>query len=511
MNKGRIYGFLAAAVFLSFGAQLFFSGPAPGADPLVKTTTPIKRLVVIFQENVSFDHYFATYPKAANPPGEPAFKPLPGTPSINGLTGPLIAANPNSARPFRLGRNEAVTCDQNHEYTAEQKAYNAGLVDRFVEFAGATYSDCDPRVVMGYFDGNTVTALWNYAQRFAMSDNFYASTFGPSTPGALNLVSGQTHGATPSALEYRGEPVVVEGTVVGDPQPKFDDCSKRETVEMSGRNIGNLLNDGGVTWGWFSAGFRPTGRSGSGRAVCASTHAGSDGRPKGDYIPHHEPFQYYESTANARHLAPESAATVGKNDRANHQYDLEDFWDAARINNIPAVSFLKAPAYRDGHAGYSDPLAEQVFIVSTVNRLQGLKEWKEMAVVIAYDDSDGWYDHVMPPIVNRSNVPSADALTGPGSCGGPPKDGYQGRCGLGPRLPLIIVSPFSKTNFVDHSVTDQTSILRFIEENWSLGTIGNGSFDAAAGSLDNMFDFSSKKPGRALILDETTGEPVKQR
>jgi phospholipase C len=100
------------------------------------TATPIKHLVVIFQENVSFDHYFGTYPVAKNPPGEPAFTPAPNTPSVNGLTGGLLSANPNSHNPFRLDRSQASTCDQDHDYTPEQQAFESGLMDKFPEFAG---------------------------------------------------------------------------------------------------------------------------------------------------------------------------------------------------------------------------------------------------------------------------------------------------------------------------------------------------------------------------------------
>src|SRR5690242_15719171 len=130
------------------------------------TTTPIKHLVVIYQENVSFDHYFATYPHALNPPGDPEFRARAGTPNVNGLTGPLLANNPNSTQPFRLPRSRAATCDQGHEYKAEQEAYNRGLVDRAVESTGTGQktasgkTQCSARDVMGYFDGNTVTALW---------------------------------------------------------------------------------------------------------------------------------------------------------------------------------------------------------------------------------------------------------------------------------------------------------------------------------------------------------------
>src|SRR5205085_1476845 len=126
------------------------------------------------------------------------------------------------------------TCDQEHEYTSEQKAAHAGLMDKFVEFTGNGEKGCDPNLVMGYYDGNTVTALWNYAQHYAMSDNFFGTQFGPSTPGAINLVSGQTHGAVPETAIAWGAEAVTHGTMVGDPQPEFDVCASSPRVRMNG-------------------------------------------------------------------------------------------------------------------------------------------------------------------------------------------------------------------------------------------------------------------------------------
>ena len=469
------------------------------------TTTPVKHLVVIFQENVSFDHYFATYPSAANPSGERPFFARPDTPSVNGLRGALLTANPNAGPPFRFSRAQAVTCDQDHDYTAEQAAFDFGLMDKFVEFAGNGGTGCDAKQVMGYYDGNTVTAMWSYAQHFSMSDNSFGTTFGPSTPGALNLISGQTHGATPAAIA--GD--VVGGTVIGDPDPAGDDCSnpKRAQVTLSGRNVGNLLDEHGITWGFFEGGFRPTSWTDKGIAICGSTHTGLAGK-SGDYIPHHQPFQYYASTLNPHHLPPTSTAMIGKSDRAHHQYDLVDFWDAVDHGHMPAVSYLKAAAFQDGHAGYSDPLDEQTFLVETINRLQKSPEWDETAVIIAYDDSDGWYDHVMAPIVMQSST-AADGLTGPGACGVTAAGSIGGRCGYGPRLPLLVVSPFARVNSVDHALSDQSSILRFVEDNWKLGRIGDQSFDALAGSLDNLFDFDRSHRAPRLFLDPTTGQPTR--
>ncbi len=531
-----------AAIAVLLAAAVSTAAAAPVELPA--TATPIKHLVVIFQENVSFDHYFATYPHAANSPGEPVFHALPGTPTINGLSGSLLTSNPNrlNARngvgavdPFRLDRSQAATADQDHDYGPEQAAFHAGLMDLFPLSVGKGNQPTLPALpanpstttglVMGYYDGNTVTALWNYAQHFAMSDNFYGTTFGPSTVGAINLVSGQTNGITEAANGSLDEDAIADGaggkTLIADPQPLHDVCSTREQVAMGGRNIGDLLNDAHVSWGWFEGGFDLSVVNRNGTTGCErSSPSIVTGKPKVDYLPHHQPFQYYASTANPTHARPASVAGIGHDrDPANHQYDLDDFYRAVRAGNFPAVVFLKAAAVQDGHAGYSTPLDEQMFIVRAINFLQTTPDWKNTAVVIVYDDSDGWYDHQMPPIVNQSSS-AADALTAPGACG----DGRtalsgvannvahaQGRCGYGPRLPLLVVSPWARRNFVDHGVTDQTSIIRFVEDNWLHGQrIGQGSFDALANPIDAMFDFDSRAAGRAgrkLILSETTGQP----
>jgi phospholipase C len=470
------------------------------AQSASNTATPIKHLVVIYQENVSFDHYFGTYPNAANLRAEPPFRPAPDTPSANGLTPALLTRNPNASNPFRLDRSQAVTCDQRHDYKPEQQAFDAGRMDKFVQYTGSQTPGCDPKQVMGYYDGNTVTGLWNYAQNFALSDNSYSSTFGPSTPGALNLISGQTHGATPPALPEK----TANGTVIGDADPAHDDCSKGKTLSMSGKNIGDDLNERGLKWGWFEGGFKPT-QTMALTAFCGSSHKNIDGTRVADYEAHHEPFQYYSQTANPHHLPPSSQASIGESDQANHQYDVSNFWQAADANNLPDVSFLKAPAYEDAHAGYSDPLDEQRFLADTINRLQRLPSWGDTAVVVAYDDSDGWYDHQMSPIVNPSSDPTNDALYGNGLCGRPAPGSYQDRCGHGPRQPLLIISPFAKPNFIDHSSTDQASIPRFVEDNWHLGRISDQSYDQTAGSLDSMFDFAHPRPQRVFI-DPATGE-----
>ena len=166
---------------------------------------------------------------------------------------------------------------------------------------------------MGYYDGNTVTALWNYAQHFAMNDNSYNTQFGPSTPGALNVISGQTNGAiAATSLNGPSSAVIADGvgglTVIGDYDPLADVCCSSSTgyhADLSGKNIGDLLNAAGLSWGWFQGGFDLTAKNPNGTSGCGrSTVSPITGLTAADYSPHHQPFQYYQSTKNPTHARP---------------------------------------------------------------------------------------------------------------------------------------------------------------------------------------------------------------
>jgi phospholipase C len=521
----RTAGLAVVGATALLGAGILAGSPAIASpDHSSTTSTPIKHLVVIFNENVSFDHYFGTYPSAANTDGTP-FQAAAKTPKANTLVSSgTLTDNPNLYPPKRLTPAQAVTCDQNHGYSAEQQAVDNGKMDLFVQKTSTdtcTGQFGAPGLAMDYYDGNTVTGLWNYAQNYAMSDNSWDTTFGPSTPGALNLISGQTHGGTafdpktgavlPASTAVSSPNAKGVGTVIGDPDPVYDDCSDNNHVStsalvgMSGQNVGDLLNKQGVTWGWFQGGFTPTtawdGKAGD-YAKCDATTANIAGATPKDYSPHHSPFQYYKSTSNPHHLAPSSEAAIGRTDQANHQYDLTSFDAALQHDNLPAVSFLKAPEAQDGHASYSDPVDEQKFLVNEINAIQKSDSWSSTAVVVAYDDSDGWYDHVAPKVTNGSNDPATDSTV----CTTVKKTagGYADRCGPSQRLPLLVISPYAAQNHVDHTQTDQASILRFIETNWSTGRIGDSSFDQRSGSLGGMFDWSHPQQ-RQVLLSPTTG------
>ncbi|MGI8802861.1 MAG: phospholipase C [Solirubrobacteraceae bacterium] len=626
-KRAAAAGVTAACVLGGAAASAHSGGVHAAQAAGASTATPIKHLVVIFQENVSFDHYFGTYPHAANTSGQPsgdrrdarvralldslglsnAANLLPaahGT-TVNGLAntpglgghGKLLENNPNrdaagrQVNPRRLDPaniNDVLTCDESHNYNTEQKAFDGGLMDKFVTTlgtAGGTNGPgqpCKATDVMNYYDGNTVTGLWNYASRFAMSDNSFGTTFGPSSPGAINLVSGNTGTVdkTINGADSDGD-TVPNGqggrSLIEDPQPYYDDCSSRDAVSLNGANLGDRLNAAGVSWGWFQGGFRPTTtyaqatggtqptstftpdqfkgkfavKPASDQGLCNAVHpvgaaiggtgglvaGGTNYGNKDDYIPHHEPFQYYASTANPHHLAPASLAAIGTDaqtvtggvpqfDTANHQYDTSDFDSLVGAiahgyvspDRLPGVSFLKAPGYQDGHPGYSDPLDEQQFIANEINALQHTPDWASTAVVIAYDDSDGWYDHAYSGVHNPSNTSQVatppgpqDFLSGAGLCGpatATPLAGQAGRCGYGPRTPLLVISPWAKKGFVDHALTDQASILKFAEDNWGLPRIA-GSYDAIAGSLNSLFSFRGTRGANSpLLIDPTTGQPT---
>jgi len=608
------------------------------------TTTPIKHVVVIFQENVSFDHYFATYPHAANTDGQP-FKAAKNTPAVDGLlpatdpsipaslqhTTNLLYSNPNSSQPARFDSSPTglagspggqLTCDQDHNYSDEQQAFDNGNMDRFVQSVGQGNGNspfgtpCTPATVMDYYDGNTVTGLWNYAQHYAMSDNSFGTTFGPSAPGAINLVAGDTgnvdmtHLANNPSIATSTSPnadITADGlggySLTSDAQPYYDDCSTRDAAALSGTNIGDELNAAGLSWGWFQGGLRPsasyqealaaTGKTGqpdstftpdefssyygnaanrpahsSNQNLCDSVHPvgvalGGTGQwgYKDDYIPHHEPFQYYASTANPHHLTIPTGSggqdtlaglqQIGKDTQSyvggvpqfntpNHQYDTSDFNQLVEAINrrelpgsaLPAVSFLKAPGYQDGHAAYSDPEDEQQFVAGVINALMRSPDWKNTVVMVNWDDSDGWYDHAYSGVTNPSLSP-ADNLTNTsltvstsgtsGQCGPSPQEpfgplaGEQGRCGFGPRLPMMVISPYAKKNAVDHNLSDQASMINFVEYNWGLAGIPGSTDQVLAGKdasegvpfdLAGTLEFAGKRDGK-LYLNPTTGQQQK--
>jgi phospholipase C len=611
-ESGARYMFRRALLPIPFAAALFVLAacgnsnnntppPAAASSPAgaavspqdsLATATPIKHLVVIFGENRSFDHYFGTYPTAQNPSGEPAFTPAAGTPTPNNLEqGTLLSTNPNlnpnnsasfstipagggaavvttsvPMAPFRLDRSQANTEGQNHNYTAEQLAYDNGAADLFPLYTGnntvsTTGAFGEQGLVVGFYDGNTVAAMWNYAQHFALNDNAYTDTYGPSTPGAIEVISGQNNGIVPANGAAQVGNIIPDNasgfTLIGDTDPTGDICntstaSGQGQFGPNNKNIGDLLNAKNITWGGFMGGFDTTAKNENGTTGCKrTTFSGTLNSSPTDYVPHHNWFQYYPTTANLAHTRPTSVALVGMTDPkdstatpVHHEYDVNDFFAAVEAGNFPSVSYIKAPSIGDAHPGNSDPLDEQAFDVKVVNFLMQQPDWKNTAVIITYDDSDGWYDHryIAPktsssdteqvqggynigaqtpagPAVNGAQgvATGADQVNGVGSCNAPgsvPGVGVtgatvNGRCGPGTRVPFLVISPFAKVNTIDDTQISQASVVKFIEDNWLGGQrIGNGSNDATTGSIMSMFNFTTTAPNAPLYLDPAIGTPL---
>jgi phospholipase C len=274
-------------------------------------------------------------------------------------------------------------------------------------------------------------------------------------------------------------------------------------------------------------GFDTTAKNANGTTGCArSTVSPNTNRTVVDYIPHHAWFQYFPTTQNPAHTRPSSVAMIGHDEPTldaqgttpvHHQYDYNDFVAAVSAGNFPSVSYIKAPAVSDAHPGNSNALDEQLFVTKVLNFLQQQPDWKNTAVILTYDDSDGWYDHQAPNVLNSSADPTADQLNGAGVCTGPnakPAAGVtsspvNGRCGPGTRVPFILISPYAKVNYVDSTPITQASVVRFIEDNWLSGQrLGGGSNDAIAGSILAMFDFNSPPHNTPVYLDPTMGTQV---
>ena len=605
------------------------------------TTTPIKHVILVTLENVSFDNMFGTYPIAQNLPGEIPFFPLPGTKvpdnllTIDPLTGTNYLTNNRNVgqngtghvNPQRLAPDQELTNFESNGYTRTQIDVHNGLMDHYVlgqktpppipvffipnQTFDATYGQ-GANIVMDYWDGNSFTGLWNYAQHYAINDRCFATGYGESVVGAINWVSGNNSGIVPEfpdlLIDVRLLQAIAD-TFSANPQlpplpkeqqfvkwgfvlsqldnvvlynwiaPKNDlsillflvvyfelivpkIASLVPPVTFPGvsgivqfaqqftsnlicpkhKNIGDLLNKKDVTWGSFMSGWRtPLSPTQPNQIVIPwavlfgvvlgqpalvpqleaiipnfndfsfnfSSHLSANPiPPRGSggllirTIVGPQPdfditgFLYYASTTNFHVNPPSSIANVGQTDAANHNYEYNTvFFQALAAGILPAVSYIRLPAYQSGHPLSSDAYDNQLGIVSLINTIMASPFWKETAIFLQWDESNGSYDHVPPPLV-RSSDEFADPkgeIARRGEKAGIKE--FPLRAGYGPRIPFLLISPWAKENYISHCITDQTSIIKFIEDNWQLGKIGKCSYDKIAGKVNDMFDFN---PNRTL-------------
>ncbi len=463
----------------------------------------VKYVFVIYQENRSFDSYFGTFPGAEGIYSS-ASTATPGyTETIENVDGTY-----STVSPFRIGPAQyaADTDDVGHSHATLIKKMDVGptgpRMDRFAlaEEQNHVAAGAKPtlaakqfgELAMAYEDCDTIPLLWNYANRFTLFDHIFQSHVGPSTLGALEIVSGQvgetqyglhpSEGYTGNGNSGAGVPVTNDanpawgpgvassgnqlnltfatlpltlagktatGLVTGDKTAATDFADVQDDL-----NAIRGLNQTPRPWGWFQEGYdKEPGETGS--------------NSLGRYIPHHNGPQYFGYLANS-------------SERAN-LHGLGNFYSALGAGTLPAQGglFYVKGGYQnilnlkpadpkaslatvfpgdDDHPGYSDAQISEANVAELVNRIAASKYWSQSAIIVTWDDSEGDYDHVPPPLFE----------TGPGS-GNAPAD----ELANGPRVPLIVISPFSKTNQVIHSYGTQGSVVKFIDEVFNLTPLGD--------------------------------------
>ncbi len=425
---------------------------------------PIDHLVILFLENHTFDNLYGLFPGANGllapgamvtqvDKGGVPYATLP--PVVNPYPSPVPDPRfprdlPNA--PFRL--DGYVPLDQTlpspiHRFYQHQLQINGGRMDGYVAW---TDSGALP---MGYND-TTKLPLYPYARDYTLADNFFTGAFGGSMLNHFWLICAATL-VWPNApadkvarpeLDAAGHlvglvadgDVTPDGYVVNDVQPFFTpfEAGTPEGERMPPQTmptIGDRLSEAGVSWAWYAGGWDD--------AVA--------GRPAPTFVFHHQPFSYFTNFGD------------GTPGRAAHLKDETAFLASLEDGTLPAVSFVKPLGLYDEHAGYAKIEASERHAVEVIERVKASRYWERAAIVLTYDDFGGWYDHVAPPAVDR---------WGPGG-----------------RVPMLVVSPWARRGFVDHTPYDHTSILRFIEWRWGVAPLTNR--DAYAYNLLPAFDFGT--------------------
>jgi phospholipase C len=463
-------------------AMLFGTAWSAGAESDNGTHSPIKHTIILYQENISFDHYFGTYGHGSN--GIPAGSTLTHTDGIQ-TWGPYA--------PTQLsGTTQSRTCDVDHNYSNMIRMVDHGVMDQFLQFGNdktvtnpsSSSSTTCPKFETVAAPGTGVTALansyytgtagdpnaplqnyWKLASQYTLADNFFQGVYGPSTPGAQWLVAATNN--TP-----------------GDPNPIGDVCNDYP-ASISPQDIPNLgaeASAAGTSWAWFQGGF----------GTCTPTNVNG-------YSPHHDPFQYFTSTADLNHTwAFDPRMDYPQANR--HQRDLSLLYAAlagtpvgGQSVSLPAISWVKAPQLEDGHPGYSGPALEDAFVGDLVGRLQASDYWKNTALVIAFDETGGWWDHVAPPDQGGVFANWVNGQPNLSGCQYPGIPGVAcGEAGFGPRMPVLVVSRFARQGFVDHDLLNTASLDRWVEWNHRLPALGVwGDRDVTAGNLTGAFIFGS--------------------
>jgi phospholipase C len=433
-------------------------GSTSAAEPPPPDLTKLEHIIVIYMENRSFDNLFGLFPgangldnaSATSMQVDPRGKPYTTLPPVMDASknpptlAPKFPANlPN--HPFLIDQYislEDKDPNLTHLWYQEQEQIDSGKMDRFAAISNAG------GLAMGFHDGSK-TKLWRYARSFTLADNFFHAAFGGSFLNHFWTICACTprFDHAPRDLisdETADRRMVKDGAVTPDGfavntlysvyQPHPSDIDPSHLLPpQSLPTIGDRLNEKHISWAWYSGGWK--------EALA--------GKYERDFQFHHQPFAYFKNYGD------------GTETRERHLKDEDDLISGIQSGALPRVIFYKPIGEENEHPGYANVKSGDDRIAEVIELIQKSPIWPSTAIIVTYDENGGFWDHVPPPKVDR--------------------------WGPGVRVPTVIVSPFAKRGFVDHTLYDTTSILKLIETRYSLEPLSDR--DAKANDLLNAFDF----------------------
>ena len=432
----------------------------------------INHVVIIFLENQGFDSLYGKFPGAnglqdaashivqTDRDGKP-YTTLPQAVNSWNNNAPdtrFPAALPNA--PFFIDpyvANDQIVPSPLHRFYEHQLQINGGKMDKFV-----AWSD-DGAIVMGMWDTENLP-LYPYAKQFTLADNYFSGAFGGSMLNHFWLICACTPRWENAPAEFIANPqydadgklidpgetyangggngnVTPDGYLVNDVDPRYNPHHANVPLDklappQDALTIGDRLSEKNISWAWYAEGWNDA----------------LAGKPQNNFIFEHQPFAYFKQFGD------------GTDAKKQHLLDTTAFEAALKNGTLPAVSYIKPTGKYDEHAGYSDIRSSEQHAIEWIQAIQQSSAWQDTAIFLTYDDFGGAFDHVAPPVIDR---------WGPGG-----------------RVPLLVISPYAKKGFVDHTQYDHTSTLKFIETRWGLEPLTTR--DAAANDLTNAFDFEQK-------------------
>ncbi len=457
--KNKHYSFksnrLSVTITVALLLSLFFFGCKKNDDHSSSSSgiKKVNHVVVIYLENHSFDNLYGQFAGAnglqnANASNttqvDATGKPYSFLPAIPGApTFPTNLTN-NYFNIDQYVPNDQITQDVLHRYYQEQMQIDGGKMDKY-----ALYNSNSAGLSQGYYK-TTLLPLLPMAQKYVLCDNFYHSAFGGSFLNHQWLIASAspTFPNAPASMVAKVDAsgnVVTDGAVTPDgfvvntsysvnaPHPATADASTL-VPNQTNPTIGDRLNDKGVSWAWYSGGWD--------NALA--------GHPDPTFQFHHQPFAYYKNYADGTQL------------RKDHLKDETVFIAAAKAGTLPAVSFIKPLGIDNEHPGYSDVANGESHALELINDVLNGPNGKDAVIIVTYDENGGFWDHVAPPVIDK-------------------------KWGPGTRVPALIISPFAKQGYVDHTQYETVGILSFIEKRWGLAPLADR--DRNASPLTNAFNF----------------------